>query len=340
MFSSNYYTLVAGLREYALDADTKGFDITEILAEVEESLSSRDWQSVELLYTYYDCENLVARHNGSSAHNALGLLSPEQVAAELENPTTLPKALAKEIGEGYTLKIAAPLSLIGLLLTPLSALFTLISRLVTKLFSKNQEPTVTEDDVIDIIEDMEEDGSIDSDESRLLYSAFEFSEVSVADILTDRRDVLCLDISASEQEVLDTVKASPYSRIPVYEESIDNIIGILVVQKLFKQLIDTPKEEIDLRSLLVEPYFIHMTVKLDDALDVLREERTHIMIVLDEFGGTLGIATMEDILEELVGEIWDEDEEIEHDIVKAGPDKYSVEGDMNIFDFFDSISHQ
>ena len=97
MFSSNYYTLVAGLREYALDADTKGFDIAEILAEVEESLSSRDWQSVELLYTYYDCENLVARHNGSSAHNALGLLSPEQVAAELENPTTLPKALAKVV---------------------------------------------------------------------------------------------------------------------------------------------------------------------------------------------------------------------------------------------------
>ena len=121
------------------------------------------------------------------------------------------------------------------------------------------------------------------------------------------------------------------------ENTIDNIIGILVVQKLYKKLIDTEKKNIDLREMLVEPYFIHMTVKLPDALDVLREERTHIMIVLDEFGGTLGIATMEDILEELVGEIWDEDEVAETDIVESGPDKYTVEGDMNIFDFFEAL---
>ena len=97
MFSSNYYTLVAGLREYALDADTKGFDIAEILAEVEESLSAKDWKSVELLYGYYDCENLVARHNGSTAHNALSRLSAEQIASELENPTLLPAPLAKVV---------------------------------------------------------------------------------------------------------------------------------------------------------------------------------------------------------------------------------------------------
>lgn len=97
MFSSNYYTLVAGFREYALDADTKGFDITEILTEVEEALSAKDWQAVELLYTYYDCENLVARRNGSTAHNALGRLTAEQVVAELENPQLLPAPLAKVV---------------------------------------------------------------------------------------------------------------------------------------------------------------------------------------------------------------------------------------------------
>jgi hypothetical protein len=97
MFGSNYYTLVAGLREYALDADTKGFDIAEILAEVEEALSAKDFKSVELLYTYYDCENLVARHNGSAAHSTLGRLSAEQIVSELENPTLLPAALAKVV---------------------------------------------------------------------------------------------------------------------------------------------------------------------------------------------------------------------------------------------------
>ena len=97
MFSSNYYTLVAGFREYALDAETKGFDIADILAEVEQSLSAKDWKAVELLYTYYDCENLVARRNGSSAHNALGRLTAEQIAAELENPQLLPESIAKVI---------------------------------------------------------------------------------------------------------------------------------------------------------------------------------------------------------------------------------------------------
>ena len=97
MFSSNYYTLVAGFREYALDADTKGFDIADILAEVEQSLSAKDWKAVELLYTYYDCENLVARRNGSSAHNALGRLTAEQIAAELECPQLLPASLAQVV---------------------------------------------------------------------------------------------------------------------------------------------------------------------------------------------------------------------------------------------------
>ena len=118
------------------------------------------------------------------------------------------------------------------------------------------------------------------------------------------------------------------------------IIGVLVVQQLFKALTHTEKEKIDIRSMLVEPYFIHMTVKLPDALDVLREERTHIMIVLDEFGGTMGIVTMEDILEELVGDIWDEDEETENEISKVKDNTYVVEGDMNIFDFFEEIEFE
>jgi putative hemolysin len=183
----------------------------------------------------------------------------------------------------------------------------------------------------------QERGEIKEEGRRMIDSIFEFDDLLAYEIMTPRTDVFMFDLNDDRNEYFDELMELTHSRIPVYEESIDNIIGVLVVQNLLRLLTDTPKEKIDIRSLLVEPYYIHMTVKLPDALDVLREERTHIMIVLDEFGGTMGIATMEDILEELVGEIWDEDEEAEHDIIKSGPDKYTVEGDMNIFDFFDAI---
>ena len=250
-----------------------------------------------------------------------------------------PKVIAKGNSKALIRLFALPLFTFMIIFFPVAWLLNGLILLIGKIFSKD-DGGVTTDELASIIETGEEEGSIDEDRSELLQSAIDFGDTSIKEIMIPRVDMVAVDIDDSIDEIIETAFNTPYSRIPVYEESIDNIIGILVVQKLFKQLIDTPKEEIDLRSMLVEPYFIHMTVKLDDALDVLREERTHIMIVLDEFGGTLGIATMEDILEELVGEIWDEDEEIEHDIVKAGPDKYAVEGDMNIFDFFEAVEFE
>lgn len=250
-----------------------------------------------------------------------------------------PKVIAKGNSKTLIKAFSIPLFFFMVIFSPVAFLINLLIKFIGKLFGK-KEPTVTTDELASIIETSEEEGSIDEERSELLQSAIDFNETTIKEIMIPRVDMDAIDIDDGIDEIMEKVFASPYSRIPVYEESIDNIIGILVVQKLFKQLIDTPKENIDLRGMLVEPYFIHMTVKLDDALDVLREERTHIMIVLDEFGGTMGIVTMEDILEELVGDIWDEDEEAEHDIVRSGPDKYSVEGDMNIFDFFEAVGFE
>ncbi len=247
-----------------------------------------------------------------------------------------PKVIAKGNSRLLIHIFAIPLYFFMIILSPVAYLINLLIKLVDKIYV-NKDVGVTTDELASIIETGEEEGSIDEERSELLQSAIDFNETSIKEIMIPRVDMVAIDISDSIDEILETIRSTPYSRIPVYEESIDNIIGILVVQNLFKLLVDTPKEELDIRSLLVEPYYIHMTVKLPDALDVLREERTHVMIVLDEFGGTMGIATMEDILEELVGEIWDEDEEAEHEIVKAGTDKYTVEGDMNIFDFFEAI---
>lgn len=247
-----------------------------------------------------------------------------------------PKVIAKGNSKALIRIFAIPLFTFMVIFSPIAFILNAIIKLIDRIFV-DEAAGVTTDELASIIETGEEEGSIDEDMSELLQSAIDFNETSIKEIMIPRVDMVAVDINDDIDEIINTVFETPYSRIPVYEDSIDNIIGILVTQKLCKILVDTPKSELNLREIIVEPYFIHMTVKLPDALDVLREERTHLMIVLDEFGGTAGIATMEDILEELVGEIWDEDEEAEHDIVKAGPDKYSVEGDMNIFDFFEAI---
>ncbi len=247
-----------------------------------------------------------------------------------------PKVIAKGNSKALIRVFAIPLFTFMVIFSPVAYILNLIIKLIDKIFV-DEATGVTTDELSSIIETGEEEGSIDEDMSELLQSAIDFNETSIKEIMIPRVDMVAVDVNDDIDEIIATVFNTPYSRIPVYEDTVDNIVGILVVQQLCKALVDTDKKDIDIRSLLVEPYFIHMTVKLDDALDVLREERTHIMIVLDEFGGTAGIATMEDILEELVGEIWDEDEEAEHDIVRAGNDKYTVEGDMNIFDFFEAI---
>ena len=248
-----------------------------------------------------------------------------------------PKVIAKTNSKLLIKLFALPLYFFIIIFSPFAFLINSMIKLIDKLFVNEVDNTVTPDELASIIETGEEEGSIDEEKSELLQSAIDFNETTIKEVMIPRVDMISIDINDSFDEIMQVVHEAPYSRIPVYDSSIDDIIGILVTQKLLKALVDTPKEEIDIRSLLVEPYYIHMTVKLPDALDVLREERTHIMIVLDEFGGTMGIATMEDILEELVGEIWDEDEEAENDIVELAPDKYTVEGDMNIFDFFDAL---
>ena len=129
-----------------------------------------------------------------------------------------PKAITKNLGERYTLAVAPSLNFFSVILTPLSSFFALLSGLLTKLFAKKDAPLVTEDDVIDMIEDMEEGGALDSDESRLLYSAFEFGDVSVSDILTDRRDMICLDINSTPDEILSFIKEASYSRIPIFKD--------------------------------------------------------------------------------------------------------------------------
>lgn len=249
----------------------------------------------------------------------------------------IPKALAKEISETYTLKIALPLKFISVLLTPVSAVFGLISKGLTKLFSREEEPSVTEDDVIEIIEDMEEDGSLDSDESRLLYSAFEFDDVSVSDILTDRRDMLCIDVDLSDEEILNIIKNSPYSRLPVYKGSVDNCIGVLRIREYLESYFKGEKTE--LRELLDTPLFVSPDTKIDELLSVMKHLRKPFALVKTRSSRVIGLVTMEDMLEELVGEIWDENDKIEDKFRQIDENTFIISADLSVVSAFEMMDY-
>ena len=255
----------------------------------------------------------------------------------------VPKIIAKNNADSAVRFFAWPTRILTWILYPLVWLVMRLIRLLSSLWGKDDEdaPTVTEEELSSIIETAEEEGVVDEEKSELLQSAIDFRDTTVEEIMTPRIDMTAFDIADPPEEIEALVDESRYSRIPVYEDSIDNIIGILYLNHYYKKVADEAEgKDFDLRSLLMKPNFIHKTMKLPAALSLLRERKTHIAIVVDEFGGTLGLVTMEDILEELVGDIWDESDEIVEECVRTGENTYEVNGDMNIDDFFAEIEFE
>lgn len=249
----------------------------------------------------------------------------------------IPKALAKQVGEKFTLFVSPSLSLISFVLTPISLVFTLISKLLTKLFAKREEPSVTEEDVIDIIEDMAEDGALDSDESRLLYSAFEFGDVSVNDIFTERRDMIYINIEMTDEEILETVKTSTYSRLPVCKGDLDNTVGVLHTRDYLEEYIkgNTP----DIWELMSEPYFTSPEAKVEDLLSSMKRLKKSLALVRSRSGRVLGIVTLEDMLEELVGEIWDENDKIEEKFREIDENTFEISADLSVVSAFEMMDY-
>jgi len=255
----------------------------------------------------------------------------------------VPKIIAKNNADAAVRLFAWPTRILTWILFPLVWLVMRLINLLSGLWGKDDEdaPTVTEEELSSIIETVEEEGVIDEEKSELLQSAIDFRDTTVEEIMTPRIDMLAFDIADSPEEIEKLVDESRFSRLPVYEDSIDNIIGILYLNHYYKKVTDGDDgAPFDLRSILMKPSFIHKTMKLPAALSLLRERKTHLAIVVDEFGGTLGLVTMEDILEELVGDIWDESDEIVHPCVRTGENTYEVSGDMNIDDFFAEIEFE
>ncbi len=246
----------------------------------------------------------------------------------------IPKCYGKEKCDKLALSISGILVAMIFVLTPLVHLFIGIKKLALKMLSiKGDDPTVTEDELKYIVEEIEEHGILEKQESEMVRSVLDFDETTVVEVLTPRVDVVALNINDNHNKIMKVIKEHRFSRIPVYEDTIDHIVGILHTWDYLGTVASGKKA--NLRELISPAQFIFQTQNLSSVLSEFRRRRLHIAVVTDEYGGTLGIVTMEDLLEEIVGEIWDEDEEIENTIQKISDHEWRVDGDMELEDMYE-----
>ena len=246
----------------------------------------------------------------------------------------LPKSFAKENPEKVSVAVSAPMGFVRALLSPLVWLFSQLRR----PFRRREAPagpSVTEDDLKTIIDTVEEEGVLSQQETDIIQSAIEFDDITVQEILVPRVDMVALNADAPQDEILSACLASNHSRIPVYEGSIDHIIGMLHSRDLLECL--AAGRPIELRSLCRALPFVYRQKHINVLLAEFRRSNQQMAIVTDDYGGTLGLVTMEDILEELVGEIFDETDQVETPVLKIGEGLYRVDADINIDDLFDTL---
>lgn len=243
-----------------------------------------------------------------------------------------PKSIAKDMPERFAMFSAPFIHLWIWVLTPLNFLFSQWKRLVSHFVKTDNNAKMSHEELLLFMEDVEQDGSIDENEGELLRNALEFRELTAEEILTHRIELEAVDINESHAEIAQAFTQSRFSRLLVYRDTIDQIVGVLHQKDFYinGSMTDQPVAEI-----MTEPLFVYQHTKIRDILKMLQHKKSHIAVVVDDFGGTLGIVTMEDILEELVGEIWDEHDEVEEDFKKLGEDTYRVDCSVSLEDFMD-----
>lgn len=243
----------------------------------------------------------------------------------------MPKCLAKEHCDSFSMATAGFLRALMFILTPIVFIFMKLKTLAIKIAgSSGNTPSVTENELKFIVESIEEEGVLEESESEMVRSALDFDEKIAEEILTPRVDVTFISTDNTQDEIKEIIIENRYSRIPVYDGTVDNIVGVLHTRDYLEALADGKAPAV--REIMAPPYFVFKTQKLSKILSAFKRTKMHIAIVTDEYGGTLGIVTMEDLLEEIVGEIWDEDEEIEHNYYKIGKGEFLVNGDMEFND--------
>lgn len=251
----------------------------------------------------------------------------------------LPKSIGKKTSEKSSLACAGLLVVLMKICKPFSFILTALSGFVMKHAKAEEEATVTEDELYDIIEDMAEEGDISDEQSDLISSTLKFSDVTASSILTPRVDVTALNVNEEPEKALQFIRTQNHSRILVYEDSIDRVVGVLQIRKYLKKYIET-KEYPVIRDLLDDVYYTHQNVPVDELLLNMSSRKLNMAVVTDAYGGTLGVVTVEDILEEIVGEIWDEDDEIEEPLIRIDENTFVVNGDETVIDVFDFMNFE
>lgn len=249
----------------------------------------------------------------------------------------IPKSLAKQFPERVCLFSAVPIYVITIVLKPFLFVVLKTVGLISKIWEDkvSDSNAVSEDDLENIIDIVGGEGVLDEDEVDLLQNALDFDEVLAYQIITPRVDIEGLDIRDPYDVNIKKILETTYSRIPVFEDTPDNIIGVLYLNHAMKAMIDS--DNISIRKLMLPPVFVHKTMPIPDVLEKMKENKCHMAVVLDEYGGTLGIITMEDILEQLVGEIFDETDDVEPEFICKDDTHFEALGDMRIYDFFDEF---
>ena len=252
----------------------------------------------------------------------------------------IPKAFAKRFSFSLALLFAYPVTffkyLFFVIVWPIAMLFKLLGKLFAK--RSKEEDQIDEDVLTEMADSLEEEGILEENEAELLRSAIDLNDIEAYEIMTPRVDVFAIDVEDDINELIKDKEIYKHSRIPVYEETIDNIVGILPIKTLAKKVLAGEKVD-DILSMCYKPLVVPRNHQILDLLREFKENKVHIAVVIDEYGGTEGIVTMEDILEEIVGDIFDEDDEIEEEYIEKGHGVYIVEGTMNLEDFFELIEY-
>ena len=241
-----------------------------------------------------------------------------------------PKSIAKDMPEKFAMFSAPMIHLLIILLTPINFLFTQWKKLLSKIFRIEEDNSVSSDELLTMVEEIQQNGNLDIEDGELIKNAIEFNERKAEDIITHRVDIEAISLESDKKDIAKKFTETQFSRLLVFEETIDNIVGVIHLKDFFTEEGITKQ---NIEEIMVKPLYIQKSENINDLLKILQKNKSHIAVVVDEFGGTHGIVTMEDILEELVGEIWDEHDEVVEFLKEVSDKVYEVDCSMDFDDF-------
>lgn len=241
----------------------------------------------------------------------------------------MPKSIAKDHAEGVCIGVSAAITFLMLIFTPFSSFFILLKKGLGRLFHKKESVSVTEEELMAIIDEIEDEGVLEEQESDLVRSALQFDEITVDEIITPRVRIVAVDVNDTAEEVREKFFKEQYTRMPVFEKNLDNIIGI-INEKDFINAYEHNGADISVRELVQDTIYVPSMQKISEVLRLMQKKKCHMSVVLDQHGGTLGIVTMEDLLEELVGEIWDESDEVKSPVIMRSEKVLEVYGEVSL----------